>query len=388
MSERLLNRNFVFMLLTAFFIYLSMSMTGSLLAKYLDYLHTSDVIIGFITGVFAVAALLIRIVSGRAVDVFDRNRILALVMACVAISCFGYGLSKSPLVITGFRILHGLAWGFGSTTCLTVAADSLSAQKMTQGIAVYGIFQQIAQMIAPALALYFLGYFSYQNAFCITSIFALLALFMTLLVKAKKPAGCKQPFFSQLTFDNIIEKKAVLPAVLILLISLQAGGISAFMILYADWLKITGISAYFIVNGVTMILLRPFLAKILDWLKLKRTIILGQLLLFLSLIGIAVARDLNLLLVMAVVSAVGFCLVQPTLMTLCINAAGEERRGVASSTNYIGTDIGTFLGSFFSGLLVTLGGFRFMFALLCIPALIAIALFCAYYKPTAAASGL
>ena len=58
----------------------------------------------------------------------------------------------------------------------------------------------------------------------------------------------------------------------------------------------------------------------------------------------------------AVLGALGYGAVNPILQALCIRTVQPERRGVASNTQYFGMDLGFFLGPLLGGFLYSAFG--------------------------------
>jgi MFS family permease len=85
-----------------------------------------------------------------------------------------------------------------------------------------------------------------------------------------------------------------------------------------------------------------------------------------------------------VISAFGFGVCHPSLQTLCMRLVPKERRGVASNTSYLGTDLGFLVGPTLGGAIITLVqstggsvllGYSVMFAVMIVPILVALGVF-------------
>jgi predicted MFS family arabinose efflux permease len=71
---------------------------------------------------------------------------------------------------------------------------------------------------------------------------------------------------------------------------------------------------------------------------------------------------------------------QPILMAECVRAADPSKRGRASNTSYLGTDIGQFCGSNLAGILVAYFGYRKMYMLAVLPIVLCATVFVILYK--------
>lgn len=381
MQERVFNKNFTAMLITGFLIYMSLNMITPILSRYAYSMHSPESIVGLLSGMFAFSALAVRPVSGVAVDVINKRKLLILSFSMLIIAFIGYSFSKSVSWLFVFRILHGASWGFGSTTCMTVAIDSLPKQKFAIGIGIYGMAQQLANAISPSIGLYLSNALGYRPTFLFSAIMASLALiFVYFFIDVKSPARTISSFKEILNLDNMIERNAVLPASITLVNTMATAAINTFLVIYADSIGILNIGLYFTLFASTMLILRPFMSALIDKVGLVKVIVPCEIFVILGLFNLMSAITLPRILLTAFLMAIGISGAQPGLVAECVNSTTADRRGVASSTNYIGTDIGNFSGSFLSGIIVPFIGFNKMFAFFSLPILLMILLFVSKQK--------
>ena len=128
--------------------------------------------------------------------------------------------------------------------------------------------------------------------------------------------------------------------------------IGTFLAVYAIKIGVTGIGIYFSVNAVTMLVTRPFLGYLTERFGLMKVIIPCEILMAISVIGLALSTNLTGILVVAVLMGIGSSGASPALVAACINSTSVDKRGVATSTNYVGLDSGLFLGASIAGLLI------------------------------------
>ena len=105
----------------------------------------------------------------------------------------------------------------------------------------------------------------------------------------------------------------------------------------------------------------PAVRSVMDWKKDARsfwgTVIIPSLIVFaLSFLAVGLGRSLGMMLLGAVLGALGYGALNPIIQTLCIRTVPPERRGVASNTQYFGMDLGYFLGPLLGGLLYSAFG--------------------------------
>lgn len=360
------NKEFISIFVVAFLLYLCMNMTQPILPRYLQTLDASIIIIGFISSLFAIVALSLRPISGQVVDNENKKIILIFSSLLVMISMTGYYYSTSTLLIGFFRGMHGFAWAFGSTVCMTIAINSLPEERLNEGIGIYGLGQIIAAAIAPSLGIFIADTVSYGALFLLAAFFAFVALLISIFISIKKSYGKKNYNFK---INNIIAIEALLPSSLTLCNQLIYGALATYIIIYGESIGIYGISFFFTIYSITIIVSRIFITNFSRCVGEKMMTIICELLIVFGVIVIFVAFDLWVFNLAAILIGFGFSGCQPLLMAQSVQRVDELRRGVASSTNYIGTDIGMIIGSFGSGFIVNILGYRSMFIITILPLL-------------------
>ncbi|MBN2046601.1 MAG: MFS transporter, partial [Anaerolineaceae bacterium] len=102
-----------------------------------------------------------------------------------------------------------------------------------------------------------------------------------------------------------------------------------------------------------------------------KLLVMSEALAIVSLIIISQAQSLAYFIAAAILVGLGEAVNQPILLSECVSSAAPSEHGRASNTNYIGIDIGNFIGSNLSGILVAVIGYRSMFLMAILPVLIA-----------------
>ncbi len=84
---------------------------STVLPLYMHALGAATSIVGFVSGAFAVTAILMRPFVGPAFDSFPKKRLLMIAMVLICIAMASYAVVDSvPAVIVG-RFVHGLGMG-------------------------------------------------------------------------------------------------------------------------------------------------------------------------------------------------------------------------------------------------------------------------------------
>ena len=370
------------MFLSIFFVNMALNlgqqMSNSLLSLYAKSMGTPADQIGQLMSMFAVTALIFRFISGPAMNSFDKKKLVALAMTCMTTAYLGFSFApkiagavglETITVLKVFRAVQGVGNAFGNSCCLTIVADVLPKDKFTTGMGYYACAQVVSQSIGPTVGIFLRDIFGYNRVYILFAILMGLAIIASQLVKTAPNKGI--PF--KLRFDNMIAKEALVPAMVTFLVAMGFTTINAFLLVYAEERGIQGGSLFFTVYALTMLVTRPMVGKLTDKHGFVKVCIPSILAMAAALALIGFATDTLSLLFAAFVNAFGYGAVQPMLQSLCIKAVSPDRRGSASSTNYIFMDAATIIGPSVCGIVADMMGYTpAMWLVMTIPVLSAV----------------
>lgn len=371
------------MFLSIFFANMAMNMgqqmSNSLLSLYANSLGSPADQIGQLMSMFAVTALIFRFISGPAMNAFNRKYLLAGSMGFmfVAYLIFSYaqpiaaavGLEPILILKTG-RLCQGVGQAFGNSCCLTIVSDTLPKDKFTTGMSYYACAQVIAQSIGPTVGVSLRDQFGYNMTYIINAVVMAIAIIAALNVKLA-PREYK-PF--KLNLNNMIAKEALVPAGIMLFVHMGFTSINAFLLVYSEERGIVGSSFFFTIYALTLLVTRPIVGRLTDKFGFVKVAAPAVMLTVCSLAMIGFAPNTAVLLLAAFVNAFGYGAVQPMLQSLCMKSVTSDRRGSASSTNYIGQDIAMLVGPTLCGAVADVMGYTpAMWLVMTIPVLIGFA---------------
>lgn len=364
------NFTFISVFIANMLLYLGQQMSNSILPMYADSLNAPATAVGIVASAYAITALLFKLVSAPAIDTYNRKYLLAGAIGLMGIAFFGFSVSKSVPWLIFFRLLQGTGQAFTATTCLALATDSLPQKKLATGIGYFSIAQAVTQAIGPAIGLKLKDVVGFNYTFLFgTGVMILAAVFAVNLKLHYKRNGK----FS-MSLDRIIAKEAVIPAILLFFLSVSFFSITSFIAIYGKKSVGSNIGYFFTVNAVTLLFTRPLIGKLADRFGHVKVMIPSMVLFAVSLVVISASSSLWMFLLAALLNAFGYGACQPAIQSLCMKKVGKDRRGAASSTSYIGTDLGSLVGPVVAGALVGPLGFASMWRLMTIPILIAVVL--------------
>jgi MFS family permease len=364
--SKLWNRSYILAILISTLSSFSFLMIATLLSKYLMEIGTTITVAGIIVGLFSLTALFSRPFCGLMVDRLNNVHLLIWSNVLMSISLLGFVLTTNLPLIIFFRICNGLGFAISSTVQVALIVRFIPNDKMGEGIGYMGISQLIGFACAPGLGLAIAESIGMKAAFMTAAALPVAANVFLLFIKNLQYAN-QSTEKRIVSFHDFFEPKA-LPFVLpYSTLSFVNGIIASYLVLFADELGIEGVSIYFTVYAVSLFLIRPIAGKLMDSKGLKYTVFPGMILTAISMFILGSSHSLWLILLTSLLRAIGQGAAQPSLQAGCINHVGRERSGVATSTYFLGGDVGQGIGPMIAGailgLIAGVRGYQYVFGL-------------------------
>ncbi len=344
-------------------------MITTILSTYLTDAGIALSAAGIVVGMFSVTSFVIRPFCGVLSDRADKVKLLCLSFLMAAVGTAGYSLVPQIGVIVVFRILHGLGFGISSTVLITIAVHYIPEKRMGEGIGYLGISQVIASAAAPGLGIAVAEVTGYRPVFWIAGGFVLAAVGMVFLFRkgfsaeGLRPAADKKKGKKMICVKDIIAEEALGYTLISGVYSFSNGVIAAFILLYAQEKGLEGISMYFTVCAGVLFLSKPASGRLADSRGLAVAVYPATVLAGLSMFMLGHAEGIGMILLSGIIRSIGQGTAMPALQTECIRATGLERSGVATSTYYLGGDVGQGIGPMIGGVIAGSIGYEGLFYL-------------------------
>jgi predicted MFS family arabinose efflux permease len=190
--KQLLSANFIALLLTQTCFGLSFS-CFFLLPKYLKLkLAASDVEIGTIAALGALAGVFAFPLVGALNDRFGRKPFVLLGNLLMMFGAAGMlRVSEVGGVLIALRVTHGLAFALVFNSATTLVSDEATADRLSQALALFGAALLATHALAPALAELLAESAGWSSVFWSSSLLAALGALASLSIKesAARPTG-------------------------------------------------------------------------------------------------------------------------------------------------------------------------------------------------------
>jgi MFS family permease len=365
-SGRLFNmgfiRVFLINMLGQYAIYTMNTLTG----PFADSLGATPAVVGLVSSLFAVTAILFKGVSAPTIDALRRKWVLIIALCLVLIACLFYATSRSVTDLVVARLLTGVALAFLPTICFVMASDTLPAGKLAMGLGIYALSNVIIQALAPVIGLYLAGRVGYNTTFAIVAGIIATTLASVFLMRLDTSRVCRPFSFRP---DSMFSAAVLVPSFLLLVEALVWSQVNTFLVLFGAERGVPNdrLGLFFSVLAVTLVGSRPLLGHMADKFGASRVMMASIVFLAFAFLTISAADSLPLFLLAGVISAFGYAGCQPTLMAVCFRLVPAQRKGAASCTAYMGQDVGNLIGGAVGGYLVLTFGYANMWRLMLLP---------------------
>lgn len=352
--EKLWNSNYIKIWTVNFLLHFAFTLIVPLLPLYLsETFGANKETIGLCLAGYTVMAIIIRPFSGYVTDSFPRKTVLLICNFLFFALFGGYLLAGSLTMFTIFRTLHGLPFGASTVVASTVAIDVLPSSRRTEGMGYYGLANNLATVIGPILAIWFLQMFNgnFQPLFWLSFAVSFCGILLDLSIKTPKKDFV--PNKKVISLDRFFLLKGWREAITLLCFAFSYGIVSTYVAIYGkEKLGITsGTGLFFSFLAVGLILSRLTGSKALRENKVSRNATMGMLVsVFGYLLFAAVPSPLGYY-GSAFIIGLGNGHMYPAFLNMFINLARNDQRGTANSSILTAWDAGVGLGVLSGGLL-------------------------------------
>ena len=328
-------------------------------------------ITGIISSLMSLVALFGRPFAGAASDRFNKKKIMVLSYLLSIICLYLYSLSNSVPMIIFVRILHGIAFSLSGTVSMAFGADFLPMSRLGEGLGYIGIGTVISTMIGPQLGDYIGTQFGMEQIFLWACVLNLLCAIGTWFIPYHPVIKKKEAFHFKL--ENFYAPELNLYVFFMGILSIGNGILLYYLKDFGSVRSIASINLYYTVSSIVTVLTKPFTGKWLDKKGVAYTLYPAFVISAVFAFLFARAYTLHLVLIAAVLKSIGQGSGQSAIQADSLRKLGLERSGVASSSCYIGMDLGNVLGPAIGAFVISGPGYGTLFniygvlLLLCIP---------------------
>ncbi len=341
-------------------------MTMPTLPRYAVEVGMSLSAAGFLTGIFSIVAIFVRPVAGILSDRGGKKGLLVVFTILVGVTAFGYSLSDTAAGLFVCRILHGTCYAVSSTVQLALASLVIPSGQMGEGMGYMSLSQILAMSFAPSLGLSLAEKAGYGAMFRISGVLIMIAAVCAVLLPADREFTKDKASApgNSVRFCEVVAVELLLLVTISGLFSMMNGVVSSYLSMLGDERGITNISVFFTVSSVAVLLIRPAAGRLQDKRGLTVVLVPSLILGAASMVCIGMAWGLLPVLAAALLKGIAQSAGQAAIQADCARRTPLNRRGVAMSTCYLGSDLGNSVGASLGGWLSGAFGHGMMFIVL------------------------
>lgn len=342
MKERksIYTKDVILVMAASFFFMFSVMFVTPLINGYALSLGSSAIFAGVITGMMSVVSMFLRPIAGNLTDRFSKYRLSFIGGILIFIGVTGYCFSNSGWALLIFRLINGTGFVLATVCMTTWLAFLVPRQHVGEAMGFYGLMNALAMALAPALAINLYKVIGYKLALALASAAALAMIIVIQFVANKaQPTYDKEPF--SLRKIKIIQKEAIPIALLTMLFAIPYFAAQADIVEYVTQRHLpVAVGYFFVIYAVALLAIRIGLKKYFDtvrfgvwfWISLLTTIIF--------LVSAAFMYNNWMMVLSAVSLAFGYGVIYSVNQSTALMLAPISEQGLASSTFYLGLDIG------------------------------------------------
>ena len=357
---------------------------------YIESLGGTKQQIGLVMGAFALGLLPSRFGLGPLADTKGRKLVLQIGTFVAATAPLGYLMVDSIPLMAVMRGFHGISVAAFTIGYSALVADLAPSNRRGTVIGYMGLVNAIGLAIGPALGGFLEAVTGYSTLFLMSSIFGALGFFgISQVWEPPRPPVKQEVKTSGQRLRGIInyfrlvgEPMLRTPAFVMLMIGLIFGTLVTFLPLY---IKESGLDFnsgfYYSTAAIASFCVRAFVGRASD--RFGRGIFIsgGLTCYFLSMLTLWMSQDSVTLLLSAALEGAAAGVVIPMMITLITDRCSPEQRGRFFSLCLGGFDVGIASAGPLFGFLAGQLGYRNLFAIDAVLAVIAFVAFLTQSNP-------
>jgi len=356
--QKLWNKSYILVLLLGVFTSMASQMVTPLISKYALSLGAPLTFAATIASMMSIAALVFRPFSGFVSDRVNRKKLMIVGTLITAFSVFLYSFAEGTTSLMVMRMIHGTAFSFMGVANMAFGTSFIPKERMGEGMGYMSLGAILSSAVGPNLGLILSERFGFSICFTISAAISVVSVLIMIMIPYEAPAKVTRRKF---TLDSLIGKDIIIYASIMGLFSCGNGLLNTYLALIGDERNIANIGLFFTAYSIAVVAIRPLSGKLLDKKGLTIILIPALIIASISMVIVGAAQTVTLFIIAGALKAIGQGGGAPSIQATCVKTLGRDRAGVASSTCYIGQDIGNAFAPIIGGVVATSYGYDTVF---------------------------
>lgn len=346
--------------LTNFLVYLCMYLLIVIIASYTKSTYNvSDSVAGLVSGLFIIGSLIGRFATGKYVNKIGPKRILLIGLILLIITQLFYFIEGSITILMITRILNGIATGVTTTATGTIAAYVTPAERKSEGISLFSLSLVIGAAIGPFFGLLLIDAFPISFLFTICLLCGIVSLLISFFINiqfditqpAKTPSTTPKKAFD---INNYIAKEAIPVAIIMMIAGLSYSSILTFLQFFAEEINLVTLSSYFFIfYAIASLITRPVAGRLMDDKNENVVVYPAFIFLILTYFVLSITDTGWMLIVAGLLLGAGYGNISSSMQAIAIKVSPPAKYGIATSTYFIGLDLGLGFGPYVLGFITS-----------------------------------
>ena len=352
-KETIFTKDVVLVMAASFFFIFSNMYCNPLINGYAQELGASSAFAGIIVGMMSIVAMFLRPVAGNMTDYFSKYTLAFLGGVLSFIGVMGYVITPNSGLLLFFRLINGLGYVL-CTVCMTTWLSYLVPfNHVGEAMSFYGLMNALAMAFAPAVSINLYRVIGYRYAIIISALASLMMIITVQFIDNKaKPAPQPKKEKTKGFHLKIIQKDSLPIAFLTALFAIPYFATQADIVTYTEQRHLPiAVGSYFLIYAVVLLGIRLFLRNQFDTVKFGPWLIISTIATVFYLIMLAVMHTNFEMALAAAGMAFGYGLIYSVCQSTAMMLAPSNERGLASSTFFLGLDVGMTLGPVLGGVI-------------------------------------
>ena len=345
--QSIYTKDVILVMAASFFFMFSVMFVTPLINGYAISLGASAVFAGIITGIMSVVSMFLRPVAGNLTDRFSKYSLSFIGGVLILIGVAGYCFSPSGNWLLLFRLINGTGFVLATVCMTTWLAFLVPRSHVGEAMGFYGLMNALAMALAPALAINLYKVIGYQSALWLAVLATILMIVSIQFVgnhaKPKIIQNKKRKI-------KIIQKDAIPVAMLTTFFAIPYFITQADIVVYVERQRFSiAVGYFFVIYAIALLLIRIVLKKYFDLIRFGIWFWLSLISMILFLIIATFMVNNWLMGLAAIMLSIGYGVIYSVNQSTALMLAPIEEQGLASSTFYLGLDIGMAAGPMIGG---------------------------------------
>lgn len=345
-------KSFILLIIGNLFLFMSFMMLMPTMPPQAKALGATDLQIGLVTSLFAIAAIFVRPFVGFVLESNSRKWLVVVGAVVLLILTISYSFTYMILLFLTVRFIHGFAWGVSTTVNGTVAVELVPSKRIGEGVGYFGLSVTIGMIVAPSVGIFLYQNFGFQTLIIGSATLGMIAIVTLALGKYHTPKSVQEKTFNPKEFSFIsalFDKDSWFPAVVTILSTFGYGAIVTFIVIFGEERGIDQIFLYYFCNAIMATIARPISGKWFDSKGPWSLIVVCAVLTIAGLWVLSYTYSVGMLILAGCIFGAGYGSMLPALQAWVLSKTKPEQRGIANGMYYSSIDLGIGLSAILLG---------------------------------------